>query len=94
MLDYVGMRKWLVDVYMKVPKEPEARRVRTRTSVAIKDVPITYASDNNFSIRVYDPTPDAGKEGSLRPALLMIHGGGWIHGFPEIDEGIISPQNI
>jgi hypothetical protein len=91
--DHIGMRKWLAEVYLRLRAEPQTTRVRTRTPVAVKNVPITYGSDNNFSVRIYDPTPDTGKESSLRPALLMFHGGGWVHGFPEVDEGEHKPSN-
>src|SRR6266700_234 len=85
--DHIAMRKWLRDVYMTLPKEPQTKRVRTTASVAVKNVPISYGSDDAFSIRIYDPKPDAGKETDLRPPLLTFHGGGWVPGFPEGDDG-------
>ena len=85
--DHIAMRKWLAEVYLKLRAEPQTTRVRSRTPVAVKDVPITYGFENHFAIRIYDPTPDTGKEGCLRPALLMFHGGGWVHGFPAVDDG-------
>lgn len=83
--DEVAMRKWLVDEYIKWPKTPPATaRVRKPVEIQAKTVKIIYGDDNHFAVRVYNPST----QGScLRPALLMLHGGGWIHGFPEVEEG-------
>jgi acetyl esterase/lipase len=86
-LDYINMRKWLKDVYLTLDMNIPTRRSRTTASISVKNVPISYEENKHFRVRIRDPVPDAGKEGCLRPALLMLHGGGWIHSFPEVDEG-------
>ncbi|KAH6668432.1 alpha/beta hydrolase domain-containing protein [Halenospora varia] len=84
--DHIAMRQWLADVYTKFPSEPQAKRVRTQVGVKITNVPITYGAENHFSIRVYDPSSEVHK--GQRAALLMFHGGVWIHGVPQMDEVI------
>jgi acetyl esterase/lipase len=83
------MRKWLEDVYVKLPKAPQIKRIRPQVEISVKDVPVTYGVDDHFTIRVYEPIEEAASR-KLQPALIMLHGGGWIHGYPEIDEGIYS----
>jgi acetyl esterase/lipase len=83
--DHIAMRQWLVDVYTKFSLEPQVKRVRTEVNVKISDVPITYGTENHFSVRVYNPCSEDHQ--GQRAALLMFHGGGWIHGVPQMDEG-------
>jgi acetyl esterase/lipase len=73
--------------YLTLDMNIPTRRSRTTASISVKNVPISYEENKHFRVRIRDPVPDAGKEGCLRPALLMLHGGGWIHSFPEVDEG-------
>jgi acetyl esterase/lipase len=87
------MRKWLKDVYVKLPKAPQIKRIRPQVEIRVKDVPVTYGVDDHFTIRMYRPIEETASR-KLRPALIMLHGGGWIHGYPEIDEGIcLTPQS-
>ena len=91
--DHIAMRQWLKDEYMPLQKAPRIKRSRTPVSIDIKNVPIIYGEDNHFSIRVYDPVNKESPSDRLRPALIMLHGGGWVHGYPEVDEGIYSPAD-
>ncbi len=89
--DHIAMRQWLKDEFMGIPKAPQIKPTRTPVPILVKDVPITYDGDNHFSIRVYDPANEGKSALRLRPALIMYHGGGWIHGFPAVDEGKVFP---
>lgn len=86
--DHIAMREWLKQYYMPLPKAPQIKRTRTIVPINIKTVPVTYG-ENTFSVRVYDPIDKEITLEHLRPALVMLHGGGWIHGYPEIDEGTV-----
>ena len=88
--DHILMRQWLDDVYMALPKAPQIKRTRAEVPVHVRTVSVAYGVDDHFSIRVYDPVDDEAAAGNLRPALIMLHGGGWIHGYPEVDEGMDS----
>lgn len=87
-------REWVKDVVMKFARGPPAYcRRRPLAEVAIKDVSITYGNDDTFRVRVYVPAVEEANN-APRPALVMYHGGGWIHGYPEVDEGnSIAPTN-
>jgi acetyl esterase/lipase len=79
------MRKWLAEEYMTLPRTPPTEaRSRSTANIHTETIPTSYGDGNQFSVRVYNPTAD---DDGLRPALIMYHGGGWIHGFPEVDEG-------
>ena len=83
--DPIAARKWLVDEYMTWPKTvPEIARLRQPVEVQAETIEVTYGNDNCYAVRVYTPVTSSMY---LRPALLMFHGGGFIHGFPEVDEG-------
>lgn len=83
--DHIEGRRWMETMYPKLPKSIQAARFNPAVSSTIYDVPITYGDNQNFSVRVYEP--NLGSEiGELRPALIMVHGGGWIHGSPEADD--------
>lgn len=88
------MRKWLDDTYINLPKEPKTQAHRTRSPVTIEITDVLVPSDDekHFSIRVYDPIPQSKLESAeeLRPAVILYHGGGWIHGFPKGDDGNYS----
>jgi acetyl esterase/lipase len=88
------MRKWLEDVYMPLPKAPRIKRIRSQVAIQITNIPITYNRDNHFSIRIYDPIDKEASRERLRPAVIMLHGGGWIHGHPEVDEGMNIHVNV
>jgi acetyl esterase/lipase len=82
--DHIEMRKWLVEEYMTWPRAPVAEaRSRVILNVQSETIPITYGEGGQFAVQVHVPKTEAG----LRPALIMYHGGGWIHGFPNVDEG-------
>lgn len=74
---------------MNFPRGPPADcRRRPLAEIDIKNVFINYGTDDNFRVRVYVPlVEDAQSHISGKPALIMYHGGGWIHGYPEVDEG-------
>jgi acetyl esterase/lipase len=90
--DYLAMRKWLKEVYVIFPSKPGIKGKRPPASIEIENIPISYAGKNSFSVRVYNPAieKDVSKP---RSALLMFHGGGWIHGLPEMDEGTDTKLN-
>lgn len=87
--DEIVARKWVDEVVMNFPRGPPAEcRRRPLADVSIKDCLVKYGVDGEFRVRVYDPVTAA----SIRPALIMYHGGGWIHGYPEVDEGTHMPN--
>ena len=71
------MRKWMADTHGNLPKQPLSKRIRSEADIQLTEVPVTYGTNNSFSIRIYVPMtpPD---EVVLKPALIMLHGGGWI----------------
>lgn len=85
-LDVAVSRKWVEEVVMKLPREPPAAsRTRKLADMAIKTIPVTYGQDGKFSVRVYVPALEDGDD--RRAGLIMYHGGGWVHSYPEVDEG-------
>jgi acetyl esterase/lipase len=85
--DHFAMRQRVQDVYINWPKEPKVRRIRPPVVICPENLTITYDVHNSFSVRIYDPAAQSAEIKSLRPALLMCHGGGWTHGTPEMDGG-------
>ncbi|KAL7929991.1 alpha/beta-hydrolase [Trichoderma chlorosporum] len=84
--DYVEMRKWLAEEYITWPRAPPTQsRSRAISHIHIETLPVIYENGHQFTVRVYSPTTENSK---LRPALIMYHGGGWVHGFPEVDEEV------
>ncbi|KAK5025163.1 hypothetical protein LTR13_010600 [Exophiala sideris] len=85
--DHVTAREWMDKVYRPLPKTPRPiRHVRGPTSVKIHDVTVTYGPEEEFNIRVYEPQVLGHEESGLLPAVLAYHGGGWIHGYSELDD--------
>ncbi|KIX04741.1 uncharacterized protein Z518_05611 [Rhinocladiella mackenziei CBS 650.93] len=65
------MREWIRGLFASLPKQPY---LRPRIPVEIEDKQV-----GRFSVRLYrPPQPQA--------AILMFHGGGWIHGDVTNDE--------
>jgi acetyl esterase/lipase len=86
--DVPAARQWLEDVVMNLPRGPPATAFRRPVAeLKIENAIVMYSEDQSFRIRIYSPTsPNQGK----RPALVLYHGGGWVHGYPEVDEGTVS----
>ncbi|OAP60659.1 hypothetical protein AYL99_05661 [Fonsecaea erecta] len=90
--DVQAMRYWIDNVFLKGPlAEHRARcdiqRRQPEAKIDISEV-FVQCSDggrDTFVIRVYQPEKSSKQ---LRPAILMLHGGGWIHGKPSGDEVI------
>lgn len=87
--DYVAARKWMSTEYPKLPKAIQAERFQPRISSQARDVQVEYGNDQQFSLRVYEPIfNESSPRTPLLPALIMVHGGGWIHGDATGDEEI------
>lgn len=94
-IDVVGMRHWINEVFLKNPVaewrskcDISRRRPCARVNKYDISVPCSDSSQGSFSIRVYEPEFEGEKMNARkRPAVLMYHGGGWIHGTPQGDEG-------
>ncbi|ORX36967.1 Alpha/Beta hydrolase protein [Kockovaella imperatae] len=87
-LDYVGMRRWLKDSYEKVDRKFNHHSWRTPTRVSKSEVMLENGDDEgSFRCVIWEPEEVATDETS-RPVILMYHGGGFIHGFPELDEDL------
>ncbi|KIW95328.1 uncharacterized protein Z519_03912 [Cladophialophora bantiana CBS 173.52] len=94
--DVQAMRHWIDNVFLKGPlAEYRARcdiqRRRSGTRIYIKEVSVQCSdgSQDTFNIRVYEPQiEETISKRQLRPAILMLHGGGWIHGNSRGDETV------
>ncbi|KAK5233018.1 hypothetical protein LTR47_005882 [Exophiala xenobiotica] len=92
--DIQGMRRWVQELFTSeaYAKEKARFKVRRRRPVAevgrtIVSVPCSDGSDECFNLWIYEPhNEEASPRPESRPAILMLHGGGWIHGTPIGDE--------
>lgn len=93
-LDHVGAREWLEKVYRPLPKTPKPIHcVRKPTAIRIHDVIVSYGNQEKFNLRVYQPQISSHEESTRSlPAVLAYHGGGWIHGYSELEDGEIVPS--
>ncbi|CAH0020336.1 unnamed protein product [Clonostachys rhizophaga] len=88
--DVDGMREWVNNVMVKGPlAEYRAKldiKLRRPPQEVGKNIITVNATDGDgeYGIWVYEPTA----AGARRPAILMLHGGGWIHGNPAGDEAL------
>lgn len=91
--DVDGMREWVNNVMAKGPlAEHRAKlgiKLRRPPQEVGKNIITVKATDGDdeYGIWVYEPAAAT----TQRPAILMLHGGGWIHGNPVGDEGKRSP---
>lgn len=100
------MRRWIQEELLEGPlaehrNNCKIERRRPEVTVLISDIRIACfdGSGDDFGMRVYEPqiSTDAPK-----PAILMFHGGGWIHGDPRGDDcrspvgvlGAYSPRAV
>ncbi|KIW58148.1 hypothetical protein PV05_02695 [Exophiala xenobiotica] len=92
--DVHGMRRWVQELFLSeaYAKEKARFHVRRRRSVteisrSIVSVPRFDGSNESFDLWIYEPqNKEADPEAKSRPEILMLHGGGWIHGTPIGDE--------
>lgn len=88
--DVPSMRRWIDEVLLQGPLAEYRAKVNIKQQRSTADVdvynvsvPCSDSSNNSFGIRVYEPDlPNS----QSKPAVLMFHGGGWIHGNPLGDE--------
>lgn len=93
--DVPGMRRWVQELFMSEGYNKERARFRSqfpqdlpKVNKSIVTVSPSGEKDENFDLWIYESPPNKQSSGStLRPAILMFHGGGWIHGNPIGDEG-------
>jgi acetyl esterase/lipase len=96
--DVKGMRRWIDEVFLQGPMaecrakcDVERRQPIVPVDVGNVLVPCAEGGQAHFTVRVYDPQIQAAEgEAQSRPAIIMLHGGGWIHGNPLGDEGAWS----
>src|SRR4051812_32047850 len=70
---------WLLRILMKLQPVPKASE-----DLTIEDIFVPVAdSKTKIRLRIYRPKSTA----SITPVLLWIHGGGFIIGNPEMDDG-------
>ena len=92
--DVKAMRKWVEAVFTNPEFLQYQRTVNIRRGKAVQtitktivSIPCSDESGQSFDLWIYEPAKvgleDGGNE---RPAILMFHGGGWIHGNPSGDE--------
>lgn len=86
-IDHVVMRKWLAEFVSQLDTLPRTKRRRPEAAISIQDVPMKYNETEEFAIRVYTPTEPSSSPDSLRPVVIMIHGGGWMLGVTKADDG-------
>lgn len=92
--DVEGMRRWVNESFENREIVERRRNIGFRRRKSKQDVEKTIfsveCSDNSgegFDLWLYQPSiSDTEDQKSLRPAILMFHGGGWIHGDPSGDE--------
>jgi acetyl esterase/lipase len=92
--DVEGMRRWVGEVFeneafLESRRNIDIKRRRPVQNIRKTIMPAPCLGDDHqsFDLWIYEPineTKDAGTQ--LRPAVLMFHGGGWIHGNPVGDE--------
>jgi acetyl esterase/lipase len=75
--DLNAIRDWVQRRYLPLSKTIHAKRVRPEVSVLVEDQRVVYDGDKSFSVRIYEPNRPSAAQ-SLRPALLMYHGGGFV----------------
>lgn len=92
--DVAAARKWVTEVVLKLPRAPPASsRSRELAEVEITEIAVTYGADEKFSLRIYVPAvQNAGQDRSA--ALIMYHGGGFVHSSPVVDEGKMTVNLI
>lgn len=90
--DVLGMRKWINETFLssdlnkyREDFEIELQNPRQEINADIINVKCSDGQ-GEFALWVYEPTT-SGTSDKSRPAILMMHGGGWIHGNPLGDEG-------
>ncbi|KAF7558988.1 hypothetical protein G7046_g5165 [Stylonectria norvegica] len=96
--DVHAMRKWIKEVFLGGAltefREKCDMKLRRPKQEVKKDVVTIKTSDGagSFDLWIYSLAA-GGTEGKPKPAILMFHGGGWIHGDPSGDEGEYSPSS-
>lgn len=74
-----------------LPEDLEAARrneppaFRKSDQVTIYDQQIKGSDGHAFKVRIYEPS---GQSEAPRPALLWIHGGGYVMGYPDVDDNL------
>jgi acetyl esterase/lipase len=81
--DLTATREWTKTEWYRLPREIEAPRFQSPIKTRSEDVTITYDGDKTFRVRVYEPDVPGAR--SL-PALIVLHGGGWVHGHLDTDD--------
>ena len=92
--DVQGMRHWVQELFLseayakeKARFQVQRRRPATEIGRSIVSVECSDDSDECFDLWIYEPqNKEADPKAKSRPAILMLHGGGWIHGTPIGDE--------
>ena len=89
--DVQAMRKWVKDVFLggaltefREKFDIKLRRPKQKIKKEIVSIKTSDGS-GTFDLWIYTPAT-GGTGGKPRPAILMFHGGGWIHGDPSGDE--------
>ncbi|KAH8901173.1 alpha/beta-hydrolase [Thozetella sp. PMI_491] len=93
--DVKAMRQWISEVFMagnlaehRARFEVQRRRPKCKADKTIISIPCSEDSNEAFDLWIYEPHAEGASETSQRPIILMLHGGGWIHGNPLGDEPI------
>ncbi|KIX04739.1 uncharacterized protein Z518_05609 [Rhinocladiella mackenziei CBS 650.93] len=82
--DVERMRHWISTDYTAIPKTSFLHRhIRERVPIEQQDVKVCYGETFDFTMRIYTPLRGRCQP---RPAVIMYHGGGWIHGDATSDE--------
>jgi acetyl esterase/lipase len=91
--DVLGMREWIKatlmsDILLKHRAKAELN-LRNPKKKVNKEIITIKSSDGDeiFDLWIYKVALSRSEETTPRPAILMLHGGGWIHGNPLGDEG-------
>ncbi len=89
--DVPASRCWVNDVFVgekvqshRAKFEIQRRRPKQEVKKSVVRIPSSDSSKGGFELWIYEAPSD--KTEAPRPAIFMLHGGGWVHGDPLSDE--------
>ncbi|KAI7972798.1 hypothetical protein EIK77_003944 [Talaromyces pinophilus] len=100
--DVYAMRNWVKDVLTDGP----LGKYRANLGLNLRRIPAQEIRKEIFTVSrtdgngsygfwVFEPvSAQVDNQASSRPAILMFHGGGWIHGDPSGDEGELISRHL
>ncbi|TAQ88657.1 hypothetical protein B7494_g3009 [Chlorociboria aeruginascens] len=91
--DVQSMRRWIDEVFVngglaeqRLKFDIRRRRPKQKIDKTILSIQSSDGSNGSYGLWIYEPHVETECRPNSRPAILMFHGGGWIHGTPIGDE--------